>query len=75
MNLGILTVIWSVTPLISGFLDFIINNQRLSMNHLLGMIFLFTSTIIISLSGIINPQPTPVGSDANVNNTSYNKVI
>jgi drug/metabolite transporter (DMT)-like permease len=54
LNVGILTSVWSFTQLLIAAFDFIINGQRLTNHHLIGMAFLIISTLGISISGIFS---------------------
>jgi drug/metabolite transporter (DMT)-like permease len=58
VNVGIITTIWGIQPLLAAVLDFFINGQRLTKFHLAGIIFIVLGGICVSVSG--NSQSSSV---------------
>jgi drug/metabolite transporter (DMT)-like permease len=54
MNAGIVSSIWSISPLFAAFFDRLFFNQSLATRHYLGIICLVFSAAAISLSGVIS---------------------
>jgi drug/metabolite transporter (DMT)-like permease len=50
VNVGIITTIWAVQPLIAGFLDFCIYGEKLYFHHLVGILMVIASALCISLA-------------------------
>jgi drug/metabolite transporter (DMT)-like permease len=50
VNVGIITTIWGVQPLGAAVLDYLINKEKLTIYHLLGMILIVGGGIAVSLS-------------------------
>ena len=55
VNVGVITCIWSISPLFIAVLDFLIYGQTLSYYHLIGLIALVLSAASISLVGKFDP--------------------
>jgi drug/metabolite transporter (DMT)-like permease len=51
INVGLITVIWSVNPLLMAFADYVINKQHLKSYHYVGLISIAICTVIITLLG------------------------
>lgn len=56
INVGVITTIWSVQPLIAAFLDWIFYRQRLGLNHIIGMILVILGAVAIGFAGIFKLQ-------------------
>mmetsp|Transcript_9676 Transcript_9676/g.16272 ORF Transcript_9676/g.16272 Transcript_9676/m.16272 type:complete len:184 (+) Transcript_9676:527-1078(+) len=51
VNVGIITTIWGVQPLVAAVLDYFINSEKLTRYHLCGMIFIVIGGLCVSVSG------------------------
>ena len=52
VNVGVITTMWSIEPLFGALLDRIINGQKLSINHAIGIILIVSGAISIGYAGI-----------------------
>lgn len=52
VNVGVITTIWSVQPLIAAVVDYLIYRQMLGFNHFVGMILVVLGAVSIGYSGI-----------------------
>ena len=52
VNVGVITTIWSVQPLIAAFFDWVLYKQMLGFHHVLGMILVILGAVAIGYSGI-----------------------
>lgn len=52
INVGVITTIWSVQPLIAAILDWVFYRQVLGLNHLIGMILIILGAVSIGYAGI-----------------------
>jgi len=50
VNVGVITTIWSVQPLIAAVLDYFIYNEKLMMFHLVGMVMIVGGALAIGYS-------------------------
>ena len=50
VNVGIITTLWSVQPLIAAFFDYFINGEKLTCYHIIGIILMTGSALMISFS-------------------------
>lgn len=50
VNVGIITTIWSIQPMIAGLFDYLIYGEKLNRYHLIGMVFIIVSALCISLA-------------------------
>lgn len=55
INVGVITVIWSVNPLFMAIMDWIIYKVSLECYHLAGTLAIVACTIILSLAGVLMP--------------------
>jgi len=51
VNVGIVTTIWGVQPLIAGILDYFINGEKLTKYHISGIAFIVAGGVLVSISG------------------------
>ena len=56
INVGMITMLWNITPYVAALCDFIFNRQALKPSQHLGMLFMIASCVLISLSKILNPK-------------------
>lgn len=49
INVGIMSVIWSITPLLQGIVDFFMIKQKLSYNLWVGMILMVVACALLSM--------------------------
>jgi len=61
INVGIIATIWAINPLYMAILDYIVNAQKLTSKHLIGMVCLISCTLLISFSSVIIPKGTSSG--------------
>lgn len=77
INVGVVTTIWSVQPLIAAFLDWVFYRQRLGFNHIVGMLLIILGAVAIGYAGIFKNEEAkyhvpnfipeqPANSDATV---------
>ena len=52
INVGVITTIWSVQPLIAALVDWIFYNQVLGFNHFIGMILIILGALSIGYAGV-----------------------
>ena len=52
MNVGIITVLWSVTPLMVACAEYFIYQHSLSCNYLIGMFLMVFSAVVLSLNSL-----------------------
>ena len=52
INVGVITTIWSVQPLIAAIIDWIVYRQQLGFHHIIGMILVILGAIAIGTTGI-----------------------
>ena len=52
MNVGILTVIWSVTPFWIAIFEYIFYGQKLKIHYILGMILIIICAVVLSLNQV-----------------------
>ena len=50
VNVGVITTIWSVQPLIAAVLDYFIYSEKLMRFHLVGMVMIVAGAIAIGYS-------------------------
>ena len=55
INVGVVTVIWSVNPLFMAIMDFCVYKVGLECYHLAGTLAIVACTIILSLAGVLMP--------------------
>ena len=60
MNVGVVTVIWSVNPLLMAFADRVIYKTYLKYYHYIGLLSIMVCTVIIALGGDKAPAATDV---------------
>lgn len=53
MNIGIVSVLWSITPLIVAVFEYVIYRFKLSRNYLIGMFMMVVSAVVLSLNTLI----------------------
>lgn len=51
VNVGVITTIWSVQPLIAAVLDYLVNKEVIGFHHLVGMILIVLGAVSIGYSG------------------------
>lgn len=56
VNVGLITVIWSINPLYMAAVDYFLFNTKLKCFHLVGTILIVGCTILLSLKPIIIPD-------------------
>ena len=64
MNVGVITVIWSTTPLMIAIGEFLVFGQRLKTHYIIGMLLMVACASILSLNSIIFREGTVVGDIA-----------
>lgn len=52
LNVGVITTMWSVEPLFGATIDWIVNGQKLGINHVFGIILVVSGAISIGYAGI-----------------------
>ena len=55
VNVGIITTLWSIQPLAAAALDYLINNEKFTIYHLVGIIMVIASGLCISFSKQADP--------------------
>ena len=53
INAGVITVIWSVTPLFVALADYFMFQQSLTYNYIIGMVLMMASAVLLSLNSLI----------------------
>lgn len=53
INVGAITVIWSVTPLFIAIIDYLLFQVKLKYNYIIGIILMLASAIVLSLYSMI----------------------
>ena len=53
INAGIITVIWSATPLFQAIADRLLFGDKLKYNHWIGMLLIFTCSVLLGLQSYI----------------------
>lgn len=53
INVGVISVIWTLNPLIQALVDYYLINQRLTSNLWIGMILLAITSVLLSLQPLI----------------------
>lgn len=61
INVGIITTLWSLQPLAAALLDYLINGEKLTIYHLIGIILVIASALLISFSKVADPEIEQVG--------------
>lgn len=61
VNVGIITTLWSIQPLAAALLDYFINNEKLTVYHLIGIIMVIASGLFISFSKVADPDFDSLG--------------
>ena len=61
VNVGIITTLWSIQPLAAAALDYLINNEKFTIYHLIGIIMVIASGLCISFSKQADPLAEPIG--------------
>lgn len=56
VNVGVITTIWSVQPLIAALLDFVIYRQLLGFHHVVGMVLVILGAVAIGYTGIYKQE-------------------
>lgn len=56
LNIGVVLVIWAITPLMVAFLDFVIFRQRLFLYHLIGMLLMVACAVLLGLKSYLTVQ-------------------
>jgi len=51
VNVGVITTIWSVQPLIAAFIDYLVNREVIGFHHFVGMILIVLGAISIGYTG------------------------
>jgi len=57
VNIGIITVIWSINPLYMALTDYLIFNKTMYYYHHLGTLLIVSCTVLLALSPMITGQP------------------
>lgn len=52
LNVGVITTLWSVEPLLNAVIDWFINGVRLGINHVIGILLIVAGAISIGFAGI-----------------------
>lgn len=79
VNVGIISTIWSVQPLIAAIIDWIIYREKLKLNHYIGMVLVVLGALAIGFAGILKTtttsdapnSPTLQPPNANTTNSPY----
>jgi drug/metabolite transporter (DMT)-like permease len=66
MNAGIVTTIWSTSPLFGAMLDYLIFGQKLNSSHIAGVFCVVLCAIFISISNVLSTTRT----DGTIEDTS-----
>ena len=61
INVGIITTLWSIQPLAAAFLDYLINGEKLTKYHLIGIVLVLASALLIAFSKAADPEEEPIG--------------
>lgn len=56
INAGVITVIFSITPLLQGFFDLIIFGQKLTYNLWIGMFLMVAACALLSVQPLLAPK-------------------
>ena len=56
MNVGVITVIWSTTPLMVAISEYIFYKQGLKVHYIIGMVLMVVCAGILSVNSIIFKQ-------------------
>lgn len=51
VNVGVITTIWSVQPLIAAFIDYFVNKEIIGFHHFVGMVLIVCGAVCIGYSG------------------------
>lgn len=71
VNVGVITVIWSVLPLFLAIADYCIFDQKLKYYHFIGMFLIIVCTVLISLQRFIVPsEPTSEQASTSISNNT-----
>lgn len=54
MNVGIITVLWSITPLMVACGEYFLYRHALKCNYLIGMALMVLSAVVLSFNTILN---------------------
>lgn len=54
MNVGIITVLWSITPLMVSIGEYFIYKHALKFNYLIGMLLMVLSAVVLSFNTLLN---------------------
>lgn len=57
MNIGIITVLWSLTPLMVAVMEYFVYSFTLKFNYIVGMCFMVLSAITLSLNNFLYVEP------------------
>ena len=55
VNVGVITVIWSVNPLFMAIMDRIVYKEGMECYHLAGTLAIVACTVVLSLAGVLMP--------------------
>ena len=56
MNVGIVSVLYSITPLMVACAEFVVYRHSLKRNYLIGMILMVVSAALLSLKSLITTE-------------------
>ena len=52
LNVGVITTLWSVEPLLNALIDWFLNGVRLGVNHVFGIVLIVSGAVSIGFAGI-----------------------
>ena len=55
VNVGTITTLWSVQSLAAAFVDYFVNNEKLTIKHFLGILAVTAAALLISFSRAADP--------------------
>ena len=56
LNVGVITTLWAVEPLLNAVIDWLLNGVKLGLNHVIGIILIVSGAISIGFAGIGKKQ-------------------
>lgn len=59
INVGVITVIWSIDPVYTSIADYFLFGQKLHYNHFVGIASILCCSVVISLSDYVMGTQTP----------------
>lgn len=53
MNIGVVAVLWSLSPLFIAISEYFVYGYKLYSNYIIGMVFMIASAIILSVNNFM----------------------